>query len=120
MCFVDDDGVVLAEVSIVLQCGQQNAVSHDLDAGFGARFVGKPNLIANEPTELDTELFADAFGNGARGDSTRLGVGDAFLPQLKTHLRQLRCLARTSGTSHNHNLVGPNRLDDFVVKLADG
>ena len=119
MGFVDDDGVVLAQCSITLQGRQQDAVGHNFDPSFGAGFVGETNLIADNAAELNAQFFADSLSHRTSGDAPGLGVGDALLAELKAHLGQLRGFARTGCTRDDYNLVAANRLDDFVVQLAD-
>ena len=118
MSLVDDDGVVLAEVAIVMHRVQQDAVGHDLDLGFGTGSVGESNLITDLGTNLDLEFFGYALGDRAGGDSARLGVGDAGAPKLETHFGQLRCLARTGCASDNDHLIVTNRGKNFILALT--
>ena len=119
MCFVDDDGVVLTESSITLQGRQQDAVGHNFDPSFGAGTIGETNLVSNDAAELYSQFFADALSHRSSGDAPGLSVGDALLAELKAHLGQLSGFARTGCTRDDYNLVAANRLDDFVVQLAD-
>ena len=119
MCLVDDDGVVLAEGAIALKCREQDSVGHNFDSGFGACPIGESHLVSNDAAELYSQFFADALSHRASGDAPGLSVGDALLAELKAHLGKLSGFARTGCTRDDYNLVAANRLDDFVVQLAD-
>lgn len=119
MCFVDDDGVVLTEGAIALKCREQDSVGHNFDPSFGAGTIGETNLIADYAAQLNAQFFADSLSHRTSGDAPGLSVGDALLAELKAHLWQLSGFSRTGCTRDDYNLVAANRLDDFVVQLAD-
>ena len=76
MGLVDDDRVVLAEVAVALQLGEQDAVGHQLDPAGLAGAVGEADLVADDVAELGAELLGDPLGHRARRDPARLGVAD--------------------------------------------
>ena len=119
MCLVDDDGVVLLEVSMALHGVQQNAVGHDLDASFGAHFVGEANLITDQPAQLYFEFFCNALGYSARGDAPRLSMGDAVAAQLETHFRNLGGFTRAGGTGNDDDLMIANRIQNLISASAN-
>ena len=79
MRLVNDEGGVAAQKLVVLDFGEQNAVSHELDSAVFAHFGGESHLVADGFTDFLTEFFGDAFGDGACGEAARLGVADETL-----------------------------------------
>ena len=121
--FVNDDGVVLHQQAILLDFRQQNTVGHQLDHGVIADVVAESHLITNAATRLRLQLFGNTVGDGARRQTTRLGVANqAFDPaaQLHTDFRQLGGFPRTGFTRHNHHLVVAYGLKNVLFLLADG
>ena len=125
---VDDDRVVLLEVPVALQLGEQDAVGHQLHAALLRRPVGEPHLVADQVAQLGPQLARDPLGDRARGDPPRLGVPDdaaaAVLagapPELETDLGQLGGLARPRLARDDHDLVVADGLGDVLAALADG
>ena len=77
---VDDDRVVLAQLPVALQLGQQDAVGHQLDPAGLRGPVGEPDLVADQVAQLGAELLGDPLGDRAGGDPARLGVPDQPRP----------------------------------------
>ena len=91
MRLVDDQGVVGFEQRIVLRFGQQDAVSHQLDAGCLAQAVLKAHLKTHYFAQRRFEFFGDPLGDRARCDAPGLGVANHLAvltaPQEQGHLR---------------------------------
>ena len=90
MCLVDDDRRVAAQQPVALDFGQQDPVGHHLELGPGGHFAGETHLETHLFADAAAQLFGDAFGHGAGGQSARLGVSDhpaLGQPQLDEHLR---------------------------------
>ena len=110
--FVDDQRVVAPQHAVALDLRQQDAIGHHLHQRLLAHRVGEPHGVADGGAQVGAQLFGDALGDGARGDTTRLGVADQPADpaaQIETQLRQLRALARP-------RLAG----DDDDLMVADG
>ncbi|CRZ43564.1 Uncharacterised protein [Vibrio cholerae] len=60
MRFIDNDGVVLVEETIVLDLRQQDTVSHQFDLSLIRDLIGKANFIAHKATEFGFHLFGNA------------------------------------------------------------
>ena len=121
--FVNDDGVVLHQQAILLNFRQQNTVGHQLDHGVIAHVVAESHLVADAAARLRLQLFGNTVGNGARRQTTRLGMANqAFYPaaQLHTDFRQLGGFPRTGFTRDNHHLVVAYGLKNVLFLLADG
>ncbi|MEY9210640.1 hypothetical protein ABH917_000086 [Thermobifida halotolerans] len=119
---VDDEGVVAAQHPVPLDLGQQDAVGHELDEGVVAGGVGEADLVAHGLAQRAAQLLGDAFGDGARGQSPRLGVADLAEDapaQLQTDLGQLGGLARTGLPRHDHDLVVAHGGQNVVLLLTD-
>ena len=119
MGLVDDQGVVAAQVAVVGDFGQQNAVGHHLDPGLPAGLGGEPHLVAHHVTQRRADLFGDAFGQAARGDAAGLGVTDAGSSGGEAELGQLGGLARTGLARHDQHLVVANGRHDVVGPRSD-
>ena len=127
---VDDQGVVGAQARVALRLGEQDAVGHQLDRGARLDAVLKAHLVADDLAERRLQLFGDAPGDRAGGDATRLRVADqrpvaariagTTAAQLQRDLRQLRGLAGARLAAHDHDLVGLDRLRDFIAPRRDG
>jgi hypothetical protein len=117
---VDDDRVVAAELAIVVDLVQEDAVGHHLDARGLARPIGEAHLVADEVAELDAQLLGDALRDGPRGDATRLRVRDPLATKLEADLRQLGRLARSGRAGHDHDLVVPDGARDLLALPRDG
>ena len=119
MCLVDDDGVVLLEVSMALHSVEQNAIGHNFDASFGAHLVGEANLITDQPAQLYFELFGNALSYCTSGNAPRLSVSNAGSPQLETHFRNLGGFTRAGGTGNDDDLMIANRIQNFISASAN-
>ena len=117
---VDDDRVVLLQVAVAVDLVEEDPVSHELDAGVFAHFVGEPHLVADERAELGAKLLGDAFGDRACRDPSRLGVPDGGVAKLKQHLGQLRGLTRAGRPRNDDHLVVADGVADVIPALADG
>ena len=119
---VDDEGVVLQQLGVALDLGQQDAVGHDLDQAVLADGVGEADGVADALPELGPEFLRDALGDRPRGDPPRLGVPDPPAqppPDLQADLRQLGRLARPGLPGDDDHLVLAQRRRDPVLLLAD-
>ncbi len=92
MSFIDDQRVVGAEIPVVGQLGEQDAIGHQLN-GAGIRDgVVEADLIAHQTTQRGVELIGNALGHGAGGNPPGLGVANAQLAaaaKIQTDLGQL-------------------------------
>ena len=124
---VDDDRVVLAEVTVALQLGQQDAVGHQLDPARLARAVGEPHLVADDVAQLGAQLLGDPLGHRAGRDPSRLRVADQTTPvggaraasELEADLGELRRLPRPGLPRDDHDLVVANGRRDVVTACGD-
>ena len=108
MGLVDDQRVVPAELPIVLDLGQQDAVGHHLDERGVADAVGEAHGVPDDRAELRAELLGDALGDRAGGDPPGLGVADEPVDaatQLEAELGELRALAGARLAGDDHDLV---------------
>ena len=115
---VDDQGVVVIEVAVVLGFGQQDTVGHHLDVGVGAGVIAETHLVAHRRAERRCEFLGDPRRHGARRDAPRLGVADHprdAAPQTQADLGQLGGLARTGLAAHDHHLVAGDGRGQFLA-----
>ena len=85
------------------------------------RLVGKANLVSHDFADFAFKFSRDAFGNGTRGNATRLCVSDQAFGSSscqKTDFGQLRRLARTGLAANDDDRIFPNGFDKFVSVLA--
>ena len=121
--FVNDEGGVAAQQLVVLNFGEQNTVSHELDGAVFADLGGESHLVADGFADFLAEFFGDAFGHGTRGEAARLGVADKALlaqAQVEAHFRNLGGLTGAGFTRDDDDLVVTNRVHDVVAAFADG
>ena len=88
-----------------------------------AHFGGESHLVADGFTDFLTELFGDAFGDGACGKSARLGVADEALlsqAQVEAHFGDLGGLTGSGFTRDDDDLVVADRVHDVFAAFADG
>ena len=105
---VDDQGVVLMEVAVLLDFAEQHAVGHQLDQGVVTNLLTEADLVTHQAADLAVQLLGDARGNRASGQTARLGVADIAVhaaPQGQTDLGQLGGLAGAGFAGHHHHLV---------------
>ncbi len=117
---VDDQGVVLVQVPVGLDLGQQDAVRHQLHQGVLAGLVGEPDLPADGLAERGVQLLGDALGDRAGGDPAGLGVADQAAhaaAQLQADLRDLGGLSGAGLARHDHHLVVADGGQDVVLLL---
>ncbi len=76
MRLVDDEGVVLVQITVVLRFRQQNAVGHQFHQRTRMGLVVKAHLVTDRLTDAFTQLLGNAVGDGARRDAPGLGVAD--------------------------------------------
>ena len=108
MRLVDDQRVVAAQLPVVLQLAQQDAVRHQLDAAVRAGAIGEAHLVADRAADGRAELRGEAAGDGARGDASRLRVTDQperAAAGFEADLRQLRRLAGTGRAADDDQLM---------------
>ncbi len=120
---VDDDRVVLAEVSIALRLGEQDAVGHELDAGAIAGLVAEADLAPHRAAQGRAEFLGDAGGDAAGGQSPGLGVADHPAPAAtegQADLRELRGLPRAGLAADDADLVIANGGGDLLASADDG
>ena len=124
---VDDERVVLAEVAVALELGEQDAVGHQLDPAGLRGAVGEPHLVADHVAELGAELLGDPLRHRAGGDPARLGVPDQLpalggagaATELEADLRQLGGLPRPGLAGDDDDLVVADRRGDVVAARGD-
>ncbi|GHT42920.1 hypothetical protein FACS189443_6410 [Planctomycetales bacterium] len=64
--FVDDDGVVLAEVAVALRFGEQDSVGHQFDERVGAAFFVEPHFVSDSvPDVVFNILFPALFSTAS-------------------------------------------------------
>jgi hypothetical protein len=119
---VDDQRVVVAELPIVLQLAQQDAVRHHFESRVRPGTVGEANLEADCATDVSPKLRGDPAGNGACSDTPRLRVADQ--PEraaacFEADLRQLRRLARAGRAADDDELMLLQRLRDLLAMRDD-
>ena len=113
MRFINNDGIVFTQESIVTQFSQQDTIGHQLNNRLRRTLLIKANLEADSITELLAQFFSDTVCHTARGQSSRLGM--PYLPSdtatcQHCQLRQLRRLTRTRLPCNNNDLVINNCL----------
>ena len=119
---VDDDRVVLPQLPVALQLGEQDAVGHQLQPRRLRGPVGEADLVADQLPQLGVELGGDPLGDRPRGDPAGLGVPDQALlpaPQLEADLRQLGGLPGAGLARDDDDLVVADGGGDVVTPLAD-
>ncbi len=122
MRLVDDDRVVLAQLAVRLDLGEQDAVRHQLDEGVAADLVGEADLPADRLAQRRPQLLGHPLGDRTGRDPAGLGVPDeaADAPsELQADLGDLRRLAGAGLARDDHDLVVADRGEDLVLLLAD-
>ena len=124
---VDDDRVVLLQLPVALQLGEQDAVGHQLDPARLRRPVGEPDLVADQVAELGLQLRGDPLGHRAGRDPAGLGVPDQAAAragpaaaELEADLRDLGGLPGPGLPGDDHDLVVADRGGDVLAALGDG
>ena len=115
---VDDEGVVRAQLGIVLDLGEQDPVGHDLDECALRRLLSESHLVTDDIAQDGAELLGDAFRYGARRDASRLRVPDlpsAPAPEFEGDLGDLGGLSRSRLSRDDHHLVVTNRCRDVLA-----
>ncbi len=123
---VDDQGVILVQIAIVLDLRQQHAVGHQLDRGARLHAIMEAHLVADGGAQFGAEFLRHPAGQAARGDAPGLRVADApedaaTQPQacVQTDLRQLGGLAGAGlAAEHDHLMVADQR-SHLVAALAN-
>ncbi|MNM63771.1 hypothetical protein D3C81_751460 [compost metagenome] len=116
--FVDDDGVVALEKTVVLGFGQENTVGHQLDQGIGVALVFKTHLVTDQRPQWRAQFFGHPGGNTARRDPPRLGVSNQTMlatPQLQADFRQLGGFTRAGFPGNDQHLMRGEDFFDFVT-----
>ena len=107
-----------------MRFGQQDAVSHQLDAGCLAQAVLKAHLKTHHLAQRRFEFFCNALGDRTRCDAPRLGVANHLAvltaPQQQGHLRELGGFPRTCFPANDDDLVRLHGGHDVVTALAHG
>ena len=86
MGFIDDDGVVLHQQTILLNFRQQNTVGHQLDHSVVADVIAEADFVANAAARLRLQLFGNTVSDGTRRQTTRLSMtNQPFQPTPQFH-----------------------------------
>ena len=122
MGFVDDNRIVLVEKTVGLSFRQQDPVRHQTNSRIRTAAVGKANSKTDFVTKSAIHLLSQSRGDGASGDSTRLGMPDDSA-ESSSHFNQdfgqLSRLAGSCFTAQHHDLIVTNRVDDFLLASND-
>ncbi len=119
---VDDQRVVAAQQSVLLDLGEQDAVGHELDQRVLAGVAGEAHLVADDVGVGGPQFVGHPLGDRARRDPPRLGVPDGpehAAAELQGDLGQLRRLARAGLAGDHDDLVARQRGLDVVDPLGD-
>ena len=86
MRFIDDNGVVLHQQTILLDFRQRNTVGHQLNHGVVADVIAETHLVTDAAARLRLQLVGNTVRHGTRRQTTRLGVADQpFHPAAQLH-----------------------------------
>ena len=77
--FIDNDAVILAQLTVLLNFCQQDAVRHQLHLGVGTDAVIKADFIAHSLTDLGLQLLGEACCHTARRQAPRLGMANGAI-----------------------------------------
>ncbi len=89
MGLINDQRVIRAQIAVVGELSQQDAVGHELDGGSIRDGVIEADLVTDQVTKGRVELIGDALRDGARCDTSRLSVANTQLlaaAQIQTNL----------------------------------
>jgi len=120
---IDDDRVVLLEQPIALRLGKENAIGHQFDKAGGQRVIAEADFVADGLAEWRVQFLCDACGDRSGGDSARLGVADEAIhaaADVEANLWQLRCLPAAGFAAEDDDLIGGDRIRDYLAFLDDG
>ena len=79
MSLINNQRVISAEIPVVGELSQQDAISHELDGGGIRDGVIETDLVTDQVTKGCIELIGDALRDGARCDAPRLSVANTQL-----------------------------------------
>ena len=123
MSFIEDDGVVFAEIRVLLRLGQQDAICHELDACFITGVVIEAHLVPYECTYLAAHFLCQAarygYGSQAAWLSAAKHAG-SISRYFSRYLGQLCGFAAAGLTYYDDDLVLPQRCGYFLFMLTDG
>ena len=123
MGFIQNQGMILAQVRIMLRFCQQNAVRHELQARVRPGFFLKAHLVAHQAAQFAIQFFRHTAGNGSRGQPSGLGAPyrAPHLPgKLHGHFGKLGGLAGPGFTHHHNDLMLPHRRQNVVPAAGNG
>ena len=75
MGLVNNDGVILIEMGILLSFSQQHPVGHNFDVSVAAGSIFETYLISHRFPDLFSELLRNPSGYGGGGNSSGLSTG---------------------------------------------
>ena len=123
MRLVENDGVVLPQIAVVLRLCQQNAVRHQLELCLCPRAVIETNLITHIATRLTAHFLCNAARHCHGGQTAWLGTAQ-FAASVACHLQrnlgQLRGFAAAGFTHHHNDLMPPQCLGYLPSVARDG
>jgi hypothetical protein len=122
MRLIDDDGVVAAQQRVGGQLRQQQTVGHQHQPRDLGNLIGEPDAKTDAASHRLTDFLGNACGQGARGQTPRLGMRDQRIEAasgLQTILGQLRALARARVAGDDQYLMRPQCLDNGVALRRD-
>src|SRR5215471_4444360 len=122
MRLIDDDGVILREQWLALSLGEQNAIGHQFDVSFRTGPVVKADLTTHLPSPSDIQFVGNPSRYRQRRNATGLSAADfRFNSQtpFEAHFRELCRFPRASFACNYNDLIGANRLHDFIFSPAN-
>ena len=122
MSLINDQRIVGAEVTVLGQLSEQDAIGHELN-GAGIRDgVVEADLIADQAAQRRVELISNALGHGACSNAPRLGVTNpqlAATAKIQTDLGELGGFTRARLARKDDHLMIANRRLYIGAALSD-
>ena len=121
--FIDDDGVVLPQVTVGLCLSQQDAVRHELKPCFRAAVVVEAHLVAYIVSEFAANFLGNAACDGHGGQPARLGAAEpaaSLASHLQSDFGQLGCFAAACFADDDDDLVFAKGICYFLTVPSNG
>ena len=120
---VQDQGMVLAQVRIMLSFRQQDAVRHEFQTRIRSRLFFKPHLVPHQAAQFAAQFFRHTAGDGSRGEPSGLGAAHSARPvsdKFHSHFGKLGGFAGTRFPDHHHDLMLPQDRQNVIPAAGDG
>ena len=123
MRLIQNQGMILAQIRIMLRFRQKNPIRHELQARIRPGFFLKAHLVTHQTSQVAVQFLRHSAGNGSSSQPSGLGApySAPHLPgKLHGHFRELGSLTGSRLPHYDNDLVLPHCRQNIIPAAGNG